>query len=308
MTDLNGKYYVLATAARNEESYIKSLIESVVSQTLLPRHWVIVSDGSTDRTDDIVTGYAKKYGFIHLHRISEDHPRNFAAQANAINAGFALVQNLEYDFIGNLDADISLPPSYFEGLLVKFQESPNLGLGGSYLYEESDGTYKLRAGTSPNSVPHGVQLFRRECLTAIGGGYLSLPYGAPDSHAEVMARMKGWSIRAFPDVKAYHHRTTGDADGRLRYCFRQGLMDYSLGYHPLIEVLRILLRLPRKPYVIGGLVRYYSFLLSYARREKRPVSNEFIRYMRSEHWARVRHIGRHDPGDARRFPAEIGEY
>ena len=179
MTDLNGKYYVLATAARNEESYIESLIESMVSQTLLPRYSVIVSDGSTDRTDDIVARHAKKYGFIHLHRISEDHPRNFAAPANAINAGFSLVQDLEYGFIGNLDADISLPPSYFEDLLDKFQENPNLGLGGGYLYEESSGTYKLRTGTNPNSVPHGVQLFRRECLAAIGGRYLPLPHGAP---------------------------------------------------------------------------------------------------------------------------------
>ena len=306
MTDLNGKLYVLATAARNEEKHIKGLIESVVAQSLQPQRWVIVSDGSTDHTDDIVRGYAAKYEFVRLHRITEDHPRNFAAQANAINAGFSFLQNLEYDFIGNLDADISLSPSYFEDLLDKFHQNPRLGLGGGYLYEKSRGRYQLRKGSSPNSVAHGVQLFRRECLAAIGGGYVPLPYGGPDSHAEVMARMKGWHVQAFPDLRAYHHRPTGSADGQVRYSFRQGLCDYSFGIHPLFEILRILVRIPKKPYILGALVRYYAFLFAALRREKRPVSDEFVRYLRKEERGRLWPFGPRSREGSKASQARVG--
>src|SRR4030095_7056049 len=49
--------YVLITPARNEAAFIAKTLESVVAQTVLPKRWVVVSDGSTDGTDEIVTKY-----------------------------------------------------------------------------------------------------------------------------------------------------------------------------------------------------------------------------------------------------------
>ncbi len=102
--------YVLVTAAYNEEGYIENAIKAIVAQTHKPLCWLIVSDGSTDRTDEIVRYYGKCYSFIQLHHISEDHPRNFVAQVHAINTGIARLMAYDFDFIGNLDADITLEP------------------------------------------------------------------------------------------------------------------------------------------------------------------------------------------------------
>src|ERR1022692_4850163 len=99
-------FYVLVTAAYNEGGFIENTIRSVISQEVPPARWVIVSDGSTDNTDEIVKRYAAQYDFIQLYRITEDHPRNFAAQVNAINAGIAQLSGAEYEFIGNMDADV----------------------------------------------------------------------------------------------------------------------------------------------------------------------------------------------------------
>src|SRR3954466_572796 len=96
---LTGSEYVLATAAYNEERYIGATIKSVVNQTILPAMWVIVSDGSTDATDAIIESYAEKYPFIRLERITEAHARNWSAQVNAINRGFAKSRSLDFDFI-----------------------------------------------------------------------------------------------------------------------------------------------------------------------------------------------------------------
>jgi len=280
--------YVLVTAAYNEDQLIEQVIRSIVSQTIPPAKWIIVSDGSTDRTDEIIRRYAVEYDFIRLHRISEDHVRNFAAQVNAINRGLSLLENTDYDFVGNIDADITLEPDYFVRLVEKFRDHPKLGLGGGVIYERSSASgFAERRGNAVTSVAHACQLFRRECFEAIGAAYLPLPYGGPDHHAEIMARMHGWDVASFPDLKVFHHRRTGSVGGVLRGWFRQGKMDYSLGTLPLFEFLKLLRRSFMKPYLIGSLARLAGFLDSYWRRERRAIPDDVVVYFRREQKQRM---------------------
>ena len=284
--------YVLVSAAYNEGKYIENTILSVISQDVRPALWIIVSDGSTDETDAIVKKFAVSHEFIRLHRMTEDHPRNFEAQVHAINAGMGQIHTERFGFIGNLDADITFEPSYFRLLLGKFHQNPGLGLAGGAIYEKcSDGSFKYRRGNRVTSVAHGVQLFRRECFMALGGAYRPLPYGGPDAYAETEARMKGWDVESFPELKAFHHRRTGSAGGVLRHCFLQGKMDYSLGSSPLFEIIKLLGRVGIKPYA-GPLSRLSGFVYSYLRGEKRAVSKQFIEYLRQEQMRKLRGIYR----------------
>ena len=278
--------YALVTAAYNEEKIIRQTIESIIAQTILPRKWIIVSDGSTDRTDEIVESYAAKHEFIELHRISEDHARNFTAQVNAINLGFSRLKTTHCSHIGNLDADITLEPDYFRILLEKFAQDPALGMAGGYIYEEKDGRFQVRPGNSISSVAHGVQLFRRECLELLGG-YEPFSWGGTDTHAGVRLRMMGWKVESIPELKAFHHRRTGGGFGAMRYRFRGGLMDYYFGNHPLFELFKIARRMGTKPYVLGGLVRLTGFLWGYCTNAKREVPPEYIQYLRKEQMNKI---------------------
>lgn len=288
----DGRQYVLVTAAYNEEVLIERLITSVVSQTMLPLKWIIVSDGSTDRTAEIILNYTRQHPFIQLFKISEDHPRNFAAQANAINASVDRLKSLDYDYIGNLDSDISFGPFYFERLIERFENDPRLGLAGGFIHEECSGEFRSRKGNRAHSVGLGIQLFRRSCFESIGSSYLPLPYGGSDWHAEVSARMKGWRVRSFPELKVFHHRPSGAAGGVLRYCFEQGLMDYSVGVHPVFELMKLLARVRNRPYLLGTLLRLVGFSWAYCCGEKRPVSAEFVEYLRKEQLERLRTLFR----------------
>jgi len=280
--------YVLVTAAYNEDRLIEEVIRSIVSQTIPPAKWIIVSDGSTDRTDDIVGRYASKHDFIELHRISEDHARNFAAQVNAINRGLSLLEDIDYDFVGNIDADITLERDYFARLLEKFRQNPQLGLGGGAVHERAgNGEFAARRGNNVTSVAHACQLFRRECFDGIGAAYLPLPYGGPDHHAELMTRMNGWEVSSFPDLKVFHHRRTGSVGGVLRGWFRQGKMDYSLGTLPLFEFFKLLRRAFMKPYLIGAMARLAGFLDSYWRREGRAIPDDVLSFFRREQKQRM---------------------
>jgi hypothetical protein len=289
--------YALVTAAYNEGSLIESTIKSIVAQDHRPAKWVIVSDGSTDDTDAIVSHYQAEYDFIQLHRLTEDHPRNFAAQAIAINAGFARLNWMGCEFIGNLDADITMEPSYFARLLEKFRDDAKLGVAGGFLYEKgSDGVFRCRPKTSVTSVAHAVQLFRRACFQDIGAAYLPLPFGGPDTYAETSARMKGWRVRSFQDLKASHHRLTGSAGGLLRGCVRQGRMDYSLGTLPLFELFRVLGKADCAPIVIGALARLAGFVHSYCSGARPSVPEDFIAFSRKEQVGRIANLLRSGNG------------
>lgn len=279
--------YVIITPARNEEAYIERTIQSVVSQKVLPKKWVIVSDGSTDRTDKIVSGYAERHDFIQLLQKSRDSKRNFGAQVHAINAGYKQFGDIDFQFIGNLDADVSFEPDYYERMLEKFQQNPQLGLAGGVIHEKYNGEFKSRPYNSVRSVAHAVQLFRRECYEAIGG-YIPLKYGGPDWYAEVMARMKGWQVESFPELRVLHHRQTASAGGIMQGRFCEGLRAYSIGSHPLFEVLKTIRRIRANPYVIGSLVRLGGFIWGYCRREDRMVSDTFIEYIRKEQMQRLK--------------------
>jgi len=295
--------YVLITAAYNEERLIENTLNSVVSQTLLPQRWIIVSDGSTDRTDDIVRSYSETYPFIELHRITEQHARDFGAQVNAINTGYQRLKHLDFNFVANLDADISFGPNYYATLIKRISADPRLGLVGGSIFEDHGHGFQRRLSNSIHSVAHAVQLFRRECFDAIGG-YIPLKYGGPDWVAEVQVRRLGWRVHSFPDLVVLHHRPAASAGGFVRGWYRQGLMDYSLGSIPLFEVIKCARRLREHPLVIGALARWTGFCMSALRRSPRLVDEQFIDYLRREQRERLRAIFRLKPLSPAERPAD----
>jgi glycosyltransferase involved in cell wall biosynthesis len=278
--------YVLVTAAYNEEKFIEGTIQSVISQTVPPSKWIIVSDASTDHTDEIVQHYQNRYPYLQLMRITEEHPRNFTAQVYAINAGCRHLMKLDFDFIGNLDADVTFAPDYFEGVLDRFAADSELGLTGGWIFENRHGQYRSRSCNRAWSVAHAVQLFRRACFEQVGG-YVALRYGGPDHFAEVRARQLGWKVAACTDFPVYHHRPTAQAEGFVQGRLRQGRMDHSFGTLPLFEVLKCLRRVQERPLMIGAMVRFYGFMEAYVRNAPRLVPDDVAAYIRRDQWRRI---------------------
>jgi glycosyltransferase involved in cell wall biosynthesis len=277
--------YVLLTAAFNEEAYIEETIKSVLAQVILPSIWVIVSDGSTDRTDEIVQRYEMKHSFIRLLRRNKDPNRSFASKVFALRTGLQSLTLEANQFIGHLDADISLDPSYFRDLLKKFDEDPTLGIGGGWYVEKMSGEFRLSPGSSPSSVPGAIAMFRRECYEDIGG-LLPIEYGGEDWYAEIMARKCGWRVRSFSELTVRHLRETGTAGGALRYCYHQGFTDFSLGSHPMFELAKVARRIAWRPYVLGALARLLGFVMAHIC-GKRMVPPDFVAFLRKEQMARL---------------------
>lgn len=279
--------YVLMTAARNEEATIDRTIKAVVDQTVRPRRWVIVSDGSTDQTDGIVANYASRHSFIRFLRRSGDRNRNFGSKVNAIKDGITGdLSHVEHEFVGILDADITFSRDYYEKLLMRFRDNPLLGIGGGKIWDVVKGEAINTRGTL-NSVGSAVQMFRRTCYEEIGG-YLPLEVGGEDAAAEVMARMHGWQVRSFEDLPVLHHRRTGTATKSIWHArFERGIEDYLLGAHPLFFLAKCGGRIAEGPYLIGSLLMGLGYLWSAICRTRRQVPQEFIDYLRKEQKERL---------------------
>src|SRR6202050_4054984 len=201
--------YVLITPARNEARYIELTLRSMVAQKYLPLKWVIVSDGSTDGTDDIVRSYAADNLWIELLRMPERVERHFAGKVHAFNTGYARAKELNPDVIASLDADASIAPEHFQYLLSKFSENSKLGVGGSP-FREGSLQYDYRFSNVEN-VWGGCQLFRRECYETIGG-YTPVKGGGVDHIAGGSWTMKGGKTRTFTEKVCIHHRTMNTAE------------------------------------------------------------------------------------------------
>ena len=282
--------YVIITPAKNEAQFIENTIISVISQTVLPLRWIIVSDASTDGTDEIVQKYTAQYPFIRLLRFESIAQRSFSSKAFAFNFGYNTLKNLDYDFIGNLDADIELTKDYYEKILYKFLTNEYLGIAGGVRQDLINGKF-IKINTSRNSVAGGFQLFRRKCFEDIGG-YKPLKYGGIDALAEINARMLKWKVESFEENITFHHRLTGSTTEKnlLKQRYVDGIKNYLIGYHPLFFIFRFIFKLYQKPVIIGSIATFIGYFGAALRKVERPVSKELIKYLRTEQINRMKNF------------------
>jgi biofilm PGA synthesis N-glycosyltransferase PgaC len=283
--------YALITPARNEEAHLEKVIRSVAAQTVLPVRWVIVSDGSTDRTDEIVRDYAVPHPWITLLRRECSDERHFAGKAHAVNAAYETLRSFSFDLIGNLDADITLPPDYYEFLVSKFVLMPELGVAGTPFVEDPA---KPRAHSYAHRfadlshVSGACQFFRRRCFDEIGG-YTPVREGGIDWVAVTTARMRGWKTRTFLERVCRHHRAMGTADRNvLRARFRHGQEEYLVGGHALWQVLRGVFQMKNRPLFLGGLGLIAGYASAWAMRKPSPIPAALREFHRREQMDRLR--------------------
>lgn len=281
--------YVLITPARNEADLIEHPLRSVVAQTALPKRWIIISDGSTDGTDEIVEKYQTGRPWISLMRLPERKERHFAAKVNAFQAAYDSLKDLRFDVVGNLDADVSFDPDYFEYLLTQFAGDERLGVAGTHYIEGDFHSFK-DSHINVHHVNGQVQLFRRACYDDIGG-YVPIRGGGIDWVAVTTARMKGWHTYSFGERTFYHHRKMGTAaSGELEARFHYGKKDYFLGGHPLWQLFRGTFQLSKKPYVLGGLALMLGYAWCWVTGHQRAVSPELTAFHRGEQMERLRRL------------------
>ena len=277
--------YVLVTPVRDEEATIGKTIGSVVGQSVPPREWVIVSDGSTDKTDEIVRAAAAEHPWIRLLALEPRPGRSFAAVFHNTEKGIRHLRCDDFHYIGLLDSDVTFQRDYFEQLIGRFETEPALGLAGGVVIDI--GLPRDRFPLNRQDVPGAVQFFRRECFEKIGG-LIPIPEGGWDGMTCAMARMHGYRTRLFTDLIVDHLKPRNISQGGVvRRKWQMGLRDYAAGYHPLFESVKCLSRLKDRPFVIGAAAWWIGYVMAAIQRRPRIIGPDVIDHVRKEQMDRL---------------------
>jgi poly-beta-1,6-N-acetyl-D-glucosamine synthase len=273
--------FVIITPARNEEENIPHTIRSMVAQTRRPHRWVIVNDGSTDRTAAIIDAAAREHDWIvTAHRADRGFRQQGGGVIETFYEGLARVEREPWDFLLKFDADLSFEPDYFERCLWKFTDEPRLGIGGGMISHEVNGRLVSESPGDPAFHVRGAtKIYRKECWAAIGGLIRAPGWDTID---ELKANMLGWTTRTFTDIPLRHHRFTGSADGTWKNYVKFGLSNYITGYHPLFMATKCLKRLFQRPYGVGAVGLAWGFCQGYVRGAAQVDDRELIRYVRRQ--------------------------
>ena len=273
--------YVVVTPARDEEKNIAQLIDAMERQTLRPLEWILVNDGSKDRTGELLDTFAAKLPWVQvIHRVDRGRRLAGAGVVRAFYDGFAMLEGKDWEFVVKLDADLSLDPRYFERCLQEFSHDPRLGIaGGTVCIQEGTNTTVEARGDPPFHVRGATKIYRRECWEAIGGIMAETGWDTAD---EVIANMLGWRTRTLADISLLQLRPTGKAYGGWRDSVKNGKGSYICGYHPLFIGAGCARRLiqGRRPVSAAGLA--YGYLAAHILLRGRRVPTEMVRYLRRE--------------------------
>jgi len=278
--------YVMITCARNEAKYIGPCIESVLSQTVLPKRWVIVSDGSTDSTDEIIKRYCQDNPWIMYQREPEHKAVNFAAKARCFNKAYQLLRDVDFQIVCNIDADVTFDNDYFEFVLSKFANTPELGAAGTTFLEGSEISHKHNIANYMDP-PGQCLFFRRDCFEQIDG-YPLIAIGGEDTIATTMARMKGWKTKTFEEKYFFHHRPMNTAENKMaKAYFLIGARDRLIGNHPLWQISRFAYQSFQRPYFMKGFCLYLGYLWAAMYKTDETVTDDVKSFRKGEQLTRL---------------------
>jgi biofilm PGA synthesis N-glycosyltransferase PgaC len=279
--------YIVITPAFNEEKHIQDVIDSMISQKAQPQAWVIVDDGSFDKTWEIINSAAESYSWIKAYRRNKSRDRRndgllVASEAKAFLEGLNIALNTcpNPDFIVKLDADLKFSADYFTELFSQFDSAPKLGIAGGTIYEYK-GSKLVREKISTAHVRGATKVYRHACYEDIAG---IRPVFGWDVIDEILARTSGWDVKSFEHVHLIHHRRTASRNGRFLGWARNGYMAYYIGMTPLRMLLRCFFRLITAVDFIQSAGLAYGYFSNYFQKTKRLPDPAIRKLVRKHQW------------------------
>ena len=275
--------YLLVSPCRDEGQYLRRTLESVAAQSVQPALWVVVDDGSTDDTPEILEEFARKLPYLRIvRRTDRGHRQVGPGVIQAFYAGLETVQLEDFDYLCKLDMDLDLPARYFEILMERMEKDPRIGTTSGRPWFVHPQFRKLVPEVCAPDMSVGMTKFYRvACFKEIGGFVREVMWDGIDCHR---ARMLGWIAESVDDEPSrfIHLRPQGSSQtsiwhGRIRAGFGQ----YFMGTAPIYYLGVAVYMLPAHPAVIGSMAMLWGYFTSWIKGLPRYDDAEFRRFLRS---------------------------
>jgi poly-beta-1,6-N-acetyl-D-glucosamine synthase len=273
--------YVIITPVRDEVDYIQQTIYSVSSQTWKPVEWIVVDDGSTDGTRELLEKVAVDHSWVHvIHNKNRGFRASGSGVMEAFYIGYAEIMVSNWDFLVKLDGDLKFGPWYFEKCIKRFLANPKLGIGGGTVCILDNGRQRIEhLGDPPFHVRGATKIYRHECWEMIKPLVKTPGWDTID---EVKANYFGWETQTFSDIELIQLKATGTADGRWKDFYKNGVSDYICGYHPAFMLAKCLKRMLDKPVMLNALGHFAGYVSAFVNRKHRDYEPEVVRYLQRQ--------------------------
>lgn len=278
--------YVIITPCRDEAAFARRTLESIAAQTVHPALWVVVDDGSTDETPEILREYEARLPFLRVVRREDRGERSVGPGViDAFYAGLSTVDLGEFEFVCKMDLDLDIPAEYFEEMIRRMRADDRLGTcSGKAYYPDEQGNL-ISEGIGDEMSVGAMKFYRTACFRQIGGFQRQVMWDGIDCHR---CRMLGWKAASWdePSIRFVHLRPMGSSHkgiwhGRMRHGFGQHFMGTSLAYMTASAIYRM----SRPPLVVGGIAMWWGFVRSMLTREDRFDDPAFRKFLRRYQWA-----------------------
>ena len=277
--------YIIITPAKNEEAFIDYTIRSVLAQTVRPKKWILVDDGSKDKTAEIVAQYATDHEFLRLVRknSSSEQRSGGSKVIRAFYVGYNAMADHDYDIIVKMDADLTLPSKYFEEVIRCFENNPRVGLCGGYCVIDEKGTL-VPEEYSEDHVRGAFKAYRKQCFIDIGGLKQIWSWDGIDESA---VRLHGWQLKVLP-LPVLHHRPTSKEYNILKHSFTSGFHMYKERVDLVSLFVISVLHLYRRPVIIGSFLYLLGYFISWIGREEKVIDIALGTYIRRDRFKSIR--------------------
>ena len=276
--------YYIVIPTYNEEKFIALTLQSIVEQTVLPSKVVVVNDGSTDKTEEIVNSFVEKYSFIATVNKSSDAihlPGSKVIQA--FQKGLETLDD-NYDIIVKIDADLIFPSNYFETIIQHFQSDERIGMVGGFCYIEKNGDWILENLTDKDHIRGALKAYRKKAFKEIGGLKPAMGWDTVD---ELLCKFYNWKVVTDESLHVKHLKPTGASYNKAAR-YKQGEAFYSLGYGFFITAIASLKLALRK----GKPLLFMDYIKGFwkAKAAKKPllVTDEQAKFIRNYRWKKIK--------------------
>ena len=275
--------YVIVIPAKNEEETLSKTLDSIAAQTIKPVMCVVVDDGSTDKTPEILKDYSEKYDFI--TSIRNNSSNKYVVGGHVVNVFYkgkdhADLKGVDYDFIIKLDADLTFDSNYMELIFKKIEGKEKIGIvsGTPYYIDNGKKIYEY----SPKWHSHGqFKVYNKKCLEDIGGVIRLLGWDCADN---VQAIEKGWHTEAYRDIYYQMYRKVGGKSSLKRGRIKHGMGAYNLGYSFPYLVMKLVHDLFKPPYIIGTFYYLHGYMKSFFIKHENKLTRNQKKILRKLYW------------------------
>lgn len=286
--------FLIIIPTHNEEKNILFCLESLKNQTFRDYKIVVVNDGSTDQTQNIVNEFAAAHPDFEIKNLEKSEHQPGAKVVRTFNKGLEMVDLKDFDIICKFDADIIFPENYLKKIHDVYEKNPKAGMVSGIVkikknifeknlasnFSDEKGQWTFENISSKNHVRGPIKSYRKECFLDMNG---LRPVLGWDNIDVMLAKKHGWEVITIKDLWVKHLRPTA-YKYKTQKAEKLGEYFYNIGLSLPLAVISSGKSSLKNRSIAEFLLTMKSFLIQ---KGERNLSKEEIKYIRNLRWSQI---------------------